>query len=118
MRQLIISAIIILSLFTAIALACAVRVALRPQPRQCDPFSHPFGEMPGLSDQQLHEIAKRANERIARDPLRRSFATRDLDSGQRRPPRVRPDAGGVGVLHPHSPRLHAVRSFFSGSRHA
>lgn len=113
MRQLIISAIVILSTFTALGVVCAAWF-VRPRRRQHDPFFHPFGDVPGFSDQQLREIARRSAHRIARDPQRRSFVTRDLNSGQRRPPRVGPDAGGVGVLDPHSPRLHAVRSFIQG----
>jgi hypothetical protein len=114
MRQLITIAITILSVFTAIGLACAVRIALKPQPRQCDPFFHPFGDVPGFSDQQLREIARRSAERIARDPLRRSFATRDLVSAGAA---LRTEADGVGASS-QSPRAHAVRNFFLGWRHA
>lgn len=113
MKQTLIPIIITLSLFTAIGLACAVRIALWPGPTRRDPFLHPFGDVPGFSDQQLRELAKRSAERIARDPLRRSFATRDLVSDG---DALRTEADGVGV--PHSPRLHAVRSFFMGWRHA
>ncbi len=113
--------IIVLCIFTVLALVCALwfsvlrDAGIGRRRDRTDPFFHPFGDVPRLSDQQLRETA----ERITRDPLRRSFVTRDLNSGQRRPPRVGPDADGVGVLNPHSPRLHAVRSFFAlllGSR--
>jgi hypothetical protein len=139
MRQLLVPVIIVLSVFTAIGLACAVKIALRPSPARRDPFFHPFGDVPGLSDQQLREVTRRSAERIARDPLRRSFAVSPRfpihDTSER--PRVgddgggrrwldlslnsgrlpsRPDADGVGV--PHSPRAHAVRNFFQGWRHA
>jgi len=117
MRQLITFAIITLSVFTAIGLACAVRIALRPPaPVRRDPYLQPIGDVPGFSAEQLREIERQANERIARDPLRRSFATRDLNLNSAGLA-LRTEADGVG--HPqHSPRAHAVRSFFKGLRHA
>lgn len=69
--------IVIVSLFIAIGLACAVRIALPRKPAS-DPFSIPFGEMPGFSEAQLRAIARRSEARSRRDPLRRSFATRAL----------------------------------------
>ncbi len=106
----------ILIVFTAIALLCAVRIALWPSPARCDPFFHPFGDVPGFSDQQLREMARRANDRIARDPLRRSFVTRDLNSGRSTALREGRDADGVGMgvaSSPRAPAASVVRSFFN-----
>jgi hypothetical protein len=64
----------IFAVFTAISLACAVRIS-RPCPPAADPFLHPFGDMPGFSDAQLHAMCRQTEASIARDPLRRSFAT-------------------------------------------
>jgi hypothetical protein len=61
----------ILIVFTAIALACAVRLWTAPtrghgigrrRPPPADPFSRPFGDMPGFTRAQLEEIARRPVE--------------------------------------------------------
>ena len=117
MRTALIAVIVILCVFTALALVSALWVQVLREAgvrrRQVDPFSHPFGDMPRLSDQQMRETM----QRIARDPLRRSFATRDLNSRGELPSER--DADGVGGA---SPRVHAVRTFFTmllmGRRHA
>lgn len=135
MRTLLISAIIILSVFTAIALACAVRLSFRRCDARPDPYFHPIGEVPGFTAEQLRAITSRSMSRIEQDAQRRSFAygntrlsnprvTRemidaaadriplpDMNSGRTCPPP--PDADGVRHPH-HSPRVHAVRNFFRG----
>lgn len=66
--------------FTAIGIAYAVWISLR-RPPLADPFFHPFGDMPGFTDRQLLEISAGAMRNAARDPLRRSFATRHPAAG-------------------------------------
>lgn len=132
MRTLLITAISILSVFTAIALACAVRIALRPGRATVDPYFHPIGDVPGFSAEQLLAISKRSMTRIEQDAQRRSFAhgnthlanpliTREMvDAAADRIPlpelnsagdALRTEADGVGASS-QSPRAHAVRSFF------
>lgn len=118
MRQLLILTIIILSVFTVLALVCALWASVIREARPCrpDPFHHPFGDVPGFSDQQLREMTRKSADRIARDPLRRSFATRDLNSGLRCPP-CGPEADGVGLGVASSRAPGVVRSFFMGWSH-
>ena len=77
--------IVILSVFTALGMACAVAFALRPnagigrrRDTPADPFLVAFGDMPGFSRWQLEAMAQTAMRNAARDPLRRSFAVRGL----------------------------------------
>lgn len=64
--------IAILLAFTALGLACAVFIGRR-RDAPADPFSKPFGEMPGFTGEQLRRIAPMP--RHHGDPLRRSFTT-------------------------------------------
>lgn len=89
----------ILLVFTAIGLACAVRLSLRRGP---DPFARPFGDVPGFSAEQLRAISGTPHPR---DPLRRSFTHDHFNSAGLA---LRPDAGGEGFLS--SPRPVAARN--------
>jgi hypothetical protein len=77
----------ILSAFAALGLMCAVWIGLR-RPAQADPFSIPFGEMPGFTAEQLRRIAP---PRHYDDPQRRSFATRPM------PPIVDEESAGLAL---------------------
>lgn len=103
--------------FIALGLACAVWIGRRCPP-PADPFSVPFGEMPGFSAEQLRRIAPPVcND----DPLRRSFAVKNQlkrdsewlwrlnrdSAGLRQPCGKR--AAGVSSF---SPRQTAARGFF------
>jgi hypothetical protein len=83
-----------LSVFTAVGLLCAVKIGRRAKwanPAPADPYFHPFGEMPGLTAEQLARLAPRD---FSHDPLRRSFAVHDNYSAGLA---LRPDAGS-GLL--------------------
>lgn len=141
MRTLLTFATITLSLFTAIGLACAVRIALRPTPVRRDPYLDVIGDVPGFSAEQLRAISRHSMSKIEQDEQRRSFAYGNTRLSNPRITRkmideaaeriaadqlnspgesfaLRPaDADGVGESLK-SPRAHAVRSFFRGWRHA
>lgn len=101
--------------FIALSLLCAMWIG-RCRPVPADPFSIPFGEMPGFSAEQLRAIAP---PMVTDDPLRRSFAVRNQlkrdaewlcrlqkHSRERDSAGValRSDnAGGEGFLLPHRP---------------
>ncbi len=85
---------VIAALFIALGLLCAIRIAL-PRPPARDPFSIPFGDMPGFSAEQLREIGRRGLDNAASDPLRRSFI--EGPAGRRR------YAGGDGLSDPLRP---------------
>jgi hypothetical protein len=69
--------ITVLLAFTALGIAYAVVIGWR-RPAPADPFSQPFGEMPGFTQAQLDALVQASARRAARDPLRRSFASRPM----------------------------------------
>lgn len=95
-------AIVILLAFTALGIACAVWISLRRSIPQADPFFHPFGDVPRLTDAQMRAFDC--------DPLRRSFATRPLihSAGLA----LRPDADGGRPILPSW--LASIRNFWRG----
>lgn len=105
--------IIILSVFTAIGLACAVKISRRRMYAPADPYQNPFGDMPGFSAEQLRQIARMPTP-PAWDPQRRSFATRPLKSGGLA---LRPDAGGGRDAIPSSPSAARI-ALYRGGRDA
>jgi hypothetical protein len=92
----------VLLAFTALGIACAVRISLRRSIPQADPFFHPFGDVPRLTDAQLRDFE--------RDPLRRSFATRPLNHSAGLA--LRPDADGGRPILPSW--LASIRNFWRG----
>jgi hypothetical protein len=108
MKTAVIFAIGILSGFTAIGLACAVRISLR-RPPAADPFFHPFGDMPGFTAEQLARVNLPVGELLdddspvcTGDPLRRSFAPRVLS-----PRAVEELRRSLADRWPHSRRLYS-----------
>lgn len=65
-------AIAVLTVFTALGLACAVWIALRMRHPQGDPFASPFGEVPstGFTAEELEAVAP---SRLTGDVLNRSL---------------------------------------------
>lgn len=111
-------------MFIALSIACAVWIGRRRRTGigqvAADPFSVPFGEMPGFSAEQLARIAPVVRYR---DPLNRSFATRPIDPivGERivysagLALRPRNADGGQSVF---PSWLAAIRNFWKALRHA
>lgn len=118
--------IIVALAFTALSIGCAVLIGRR-RPTPADPFSVPFGEMPGFSAEQLRRLRPKVDPE---DPLRRSFAVRDRLKRQAQPlllirstnsvgSALRPaDAGGSRGFSSYPPGPAAVvRNFFRWRRH-
>lgn len=85
--------IIIIYAIIAVVLLCAVWIGLR-RPTRADPFFHPFGDMPGFTEEQLRQISARS---MLRDPLRRSFVTPDVSQSAGRLAVRTDDDGGRPV---------------------
>jgi hypothetical protein len=104
--------------FIALCLACALWIGRR-RPPPADPFSVPFGEMPGFSAEQLRRIAPEVRND---DPLRRSFAVKNQLKRDSEPLwRLTRDSAGpsqpcgkrAAGVSSFSPRQTAVRHFFN-----
>jgi len=81
--------IVILSLFSALCLCCALWVGLRRDTTQADPFFEPFGDMPGFSREELEMIATRLPPDQIDHPLLDGPLSRFPSAGA-----LRRDAGG------------------------
>lgn len=92
MRDALNVVISILIVFTAIGLVCAVSLARRRDVLS-DPFSNPFGEMPGFTPEQL------LSWHLARDPAAPRIFPIHRSAGLA----LRPDAGSGRRSIPSSP---------------
>jgi hypothetical protein len=101
MKTFLLIVILVLSAFTAISLACAVRISRR-RPPAADPFFHPFGDMAGLTPEQLARIAAQiaATDEMSRRHLAQSAERQRAGEAGRGRRRREPVQSNSGALPP------------------
>ncbi len=96
---------ILIAAFIAMSLACAVRIGRRPSIPPADPFSKPFGDMPGFTAEQMLHHSRSADCNIECAPLRRSFINHPI-------PAAPSDGTRAAAASLIPSGLAAVRNFF------